>query len=460
MPRASLRVRLTSWHAMLLMATIAALGVAVFILMSQSLLRRVDAMLDFEFAEAAERLAAQLPVEALADSPAFHQEYFLRVRDGRGRIEAESPGLSGLDLPTSSSDDEDASPAHSSVVVGGIGRCRVVTGVVGRGEGRRVIQIATPLRTYEADLAELRGVLWAILPAGLAASTLGGYWLSGRALAPVGRMTEAARRISAANLGERLEVAVEEDELGRLATTLNAMLDRIDRAFVAARRFTADAAHELRTPLTSLRAEAEVALIVPRSPDDYRDTLRSVVEEADRLARLADRLLLLASEDSGASLPRRSFRLDEAVRAAAARAAEPAVRAGIALRVGDLPVVAVEGDRDLLRQAFDNLIENAVKYTPAGGVVTLEGRLDDGRAVVEVVDTGVGIPADALPRVFDRFFRVDVSRSRRTGGTGLGLSIAKAVVERHGGTIEAAGEPGRGATFRVALPIAPDGPAA
>ncbi|WP_165244921.1 ATP-binding protein [Paludisphaera soli] len=454
MPRASLRVRLTAWHAVLLMATISALGAAVFMLTSRSLLRRVDAMLDFEFEEAAERLAAGLPVDALVDSPAFHQAYFLRILDAGGRIEAESPGLAGVRLPAPRVGVEEAPEGHADAELGAIGRYRVVTGAVGRGEGRRIVQIATPLRAYEADLAALRGVLWAILPAGLAASTLGGYWLAGRALAPVGRMTEAARRISAANLGERLEVAVEGDELGRLATTLNAMLDRIDRAFVAARRFTADAAHELRTPLASLRAEAEVALIVPRSPDDYREALRSVVEEADRLGRLADRLLLLASEDSGASLPRRAFRIDEAAREAAGRAADSAARAGLALRVEDLPVAAVDGVRDLFGQAFDNLIENAVKYTPAGGVVTLRGRREAGLAVVEVIDTGVGIPADALGRVFDRFYRVDASRSRRTGGTGLGLSIARAVIERHGGTIEAASEPGRGSTFRVSMPIA------
>jgi heavy metal sensor kinase len=326
----------------------------------------------------------------------------------------------------------------------------VVSGTV----ERRVVQIATPLKSYEQDLAALRGVLWTILPAGLAFSTLGGYWLAGRTLAPVGWMTEAARRISAANLGERIEVVHEDDELGRLATTLNAMLDRIDRAFVAARRFTADAAHELKTPLASLRAEAEVALILPRSSDDYRDALRSVVEEAERLSRLAERLLILSAEDAGVELPRRSFRLDEVVREAAEHALEAADRAGLMLELQELPESVVAGDRDLIRQVFDNLLENALKYTPAGGAVRVRGRHDEGRAVVEVIDTGLGIPPGAIQRVFDRFYRVDVSRSRRTGGTGLGLSIVRAVVERHGGTADAESIPGRGSTFRVSLPVA------
>lgn len=457
MPRASLRVRLTVWNAAFVMATIAVLGVALYMLLSQALLRRVDGMLDFEFQEAAERLDQGEPAEVMTESPAaFHETYFLRILDQNGRIEAQSPRWIGQAEPVRSVGPDDRTSRHSDVLLPGVGRCRMVAGSA---KGR-VIQIATSMHTYEEDLAALQGVLWAILPAGLVFSTLGGYWLAGRALAPVGGITEAARRISAANLGERIEVAHEDDELGRLATTLNAMLDRIDQAFVAARRFTADAAHELKTPLASLRAEAEVALIIPRSADEYREALRSVVEEAERLSRLAERLLLLSAEDAGVDLPRRFFRLDETIREAAGHASDAAHRARVALRLEEIPDMVVAGDRDLLRQAFDNLIENALKYTPAGGSVRVHGRRDDHRAVIEVADTGLGIPAEALPRIFDRFYRLDASRSRRTGGTGLGLSIVRAVVERHGGTAEAESTPGKGSTFRVILPVAAAEPSA
>jgi heavy metal sensor kinase len=456
MTRASIRLRLTAWYGGLLTATIAALGFAASTLMAQSLLKRVDAMLDFEFAEAAERLDSGRPPEGLADAPAaFHETYLLRILGPGGEPLAESPGLEGRPLPVPPGLRAGDPPAHASVALGGRGRFRAAAGAVGSGAGLRIVQIATPLAPYEQELAELRDVLWAILPAGLAAATIGGYWLAGRALAPVDRMTEAARRISAANLGERLAVANAGDELGRLAETLNAKLDRIDREFAATRRFTADAAHELRTPLASIRTEAEACLIAPRSLDDYEETLRSIVEEAERLSRLADRLLALSSEDSRASLPRRWTRLDEAVQEAVDHAAPAADRAGIAIRIDGLPRVEVQGDRDLLRQVFDNLLDNAIKYTPAGGVVTVRGRRDGDRAIVEIDDTGVGIPADAIPRIFDRFYRADPSRNRRTGGTGLGLSIAKAVVERHGGAVEATSEPGRGSTFRVLLPASP-----
>jgi len=445
--RASVRARLTAWYGAWLLTTVAGLGAAVDAMTSRTLLRRIDAMLDFEFDEAAERLAAGGPAEEPAGTPAaFHDVYRMRVWTPDDRAAFESPGLAGLPPPRGE--------GHATIDVPSLGRHRVVAGPVGAGARRRIVQIATPLASFDAEMAALRGVLWTILPAGAVAATAGGWWLAGRAMAPVGRMTAAARRISAENLGERIEVGHEGDELGRLAATLNAMLDRIDRAFAAARRFTADAAHELKTPIASIRAEAEVALIARRTPEEYAETLRSVVEEADRLTRLADRLLILAADDAGATTARRPFPLDEPVRTAVDRAGGRAASAGVALRLGSIPDVEVLGDPELLRQAFDNLIDNAIKYTSAGGEVAVHGGLRDGRAVVEVVDTGPGIPPDALGKVFDRFYRADASRSRRTGGAGLGLSIVKAVVERHGGRAEAESEPGRGSLFRVVLPAA------
>ncbi len=452
--RAGLRVRLTAWYGLVLLVTLVALGAAVHWIAARALIGRVDAMLDFEFKEAAERLGPQTDAVDLGEEPAtFHETYLIRVLDDSGRVLARSRRLGGVAWPGPVVPD---ARGYENVPLGGLGAFRVLSDRVHVGRASRWVQIATSLEATEADLADFRRALWMILPGGLLATSIGGYWLAGRSLAPVGRMTESAHRISAENLSERLAVDNPGDELGRLAATLNAMLDRIDRGFDAMKRFTADAAHELRTPVASLRAEAEVALLGTRSEEEYQDVLRSIVEEAARLSTLLDRLLLLSREDAGVALARSRFRVDELAEEAVSGILDHAARAGLSVHLGPLPEVEIDGDALLLRQAFDNLLENAVKYNRAGGMVSVQGAIHHEHVIIEVGDNGVGIPEGALSRVFDRFFRADASRSRRTGGTGLGLSIARAVVERHGGRISAESEPGVGSKFRVALPLRRD----
>jgi heavy metal sensor kinase len=457
MPRATIRARLTIWYGLVMVLTLVGLGSAVYMQVARSSLDRVDAMLDFEFREAVERLVDSEPAWALAAGPAtFHESYLLRVEDRRGRVVAESTRLGGHRLPAPAEGDQAGTGGHVSARIGPLGLCRIVSGTTTAPDGELIVTIATPLDAWEAELAELRWALLAILPAGLLAATCGGYWLAASALAPIARIAEAARRVSAENLGERLLAPNPEDELGKLAATLNAMLDRIDRGFAAARRFTADAAHELRTPVASIRAEAEVALLAPRTAEEYQLALGSIVEESARLARLSDRLLTLSREDAGAVSDRSPVRLDLLVRQAIADAEERARGSGLSLRLEVPPEVVVQGDADGLRQVLDNLLHNALKYTPPGGTIDLRVRSAPAGAVVEVADSGEGISPEILPRVFDRFFCADPSRSRRTGGAGLGLSIARAVVERHGGAIEAESRRGVGSVFRVVLPARPD----
>ncbi|WP_422930796.1 sensor histidine kinase [Singulisphaera sp. PoT] len=450
----SIRTRLTAWYGGLLLVTFSGLGLAAWMLMAQSLLDRVDALLDFEFKEASERLGAGLSAEGLTHAPvAFQEVFYLRILMPDGRLLAESSPLKEKDIHMPDFWGESPDTRYDTFNLGSLGQCRVVTGRVGLGEGQRIVQIATSLDSYHGELAQLRGVLLTILPAVLLAATLGGFWLAKHALAPVERMTEDARRISAENLGERIEVANPGDELGRLAITLNAMLDRIDRSFVATRRFTADAAHELKTPLASIRTEAEVALLARRSFDDYEETLRSIVEEAERLSRLIESLLLLSREDASERLTSTRVRIDELVRMALAAAESAAFRSQIGIEAGELPGAIVEGDPTLLHQVFENLLDNAIKYSVPGGRVSVSGRLEAGSVEIAVADNGVGIPEEALGRVFDRFYRVDSSRSRRTGGSGLGLSIVKAVVDRHGGSVSATSTRGAGSCFLVRLPV-------
>jgi heavy metal sensor kinase len=316
-----------------------------------------------------------------------------------------------------------------------------------------VVQIATPLEQYHGELARLGRVLWTILPIGLLVSVVGGYYSASRALAPVDRLAAAAKRISATNLDERLALENSNDELGRLAATLNSMLDRIERAFDANAQFTADAAHELRSPVASIHTEIEVALVTARSAEDLERALRTVLEETKRMARVIDSLLLLAREDACAPIRGEPLGMASLVVSVIEQSMPEARSAGVRLLVESMPDLSVLGDRELLSLAIGNLVSNAVKFTARGGRVLIRGERIGGEAIVEVRDTGIGINEGDLPHLFDRFFRVDRARSRSSGGSGLGLSIVRSIVERHGGSIEVLSTFGVGSTFRLRLPL-------
>jgi heavy metal sensor kinase len=267
-------------------------------------------------------------------------------------------------------------------------------------------------------------------------------------------MTRTARRITAVDLSRRITRRGTQDELDRLAETLNEMLARLEEAFTQTRRFAADAAHELRTPLTALKGGIEVALRAARTDAEYRAVLASSLEDVERLIRVAEDLLLLSRSPAGSDLPRAPVELEPLLLEAAEVGARMAQGIGVTVRVDDLAPVTVTGDGLALRRALRNLVENAVKYTPAGGKVELSLVREDGRAALSVQDTGIGIaPADA-ERIFEPFVRLDAARSRDTGGTGLGLAITRSIVTAHGGTLTVDSRPGAGSRFTIRLPLA------
>jgi heavy metal sensor kinase len=290
------------------------------------------------------------------------------------------------------------------------------------------------------------------MPIALLAAALGGWMLAGRALAPVDTMVAAARRIGAEDLSLRLIGDDRDDELGRLAGVLNEMLARLERSFVAARRFSADAAHELRTPLTILKGEIEVALhVTPLEPREQA-TLASCLEEVNRLAALIEDLLFLARADADAvSLPGELVDLWTLVadaRLGLEAIAEPA-GVGLIFEPPETPV-RVRGSAPLLFRVLFNLGENAIKYGGTGCTVTIGVKAEGTAAVATVRDTGAGIAAAEHERIFERFYRADPARER--GGTGLGLPLARSIVRLHGGEITVESAPGRGTCFRVRLP--------
>jgi heavy metal sensor kinase len=307
----------------------------------------------------------------------------------------------------------------------------------------------------EAELAELLWIMLLSVPAAIAVSAFGGYLLARRALLPVQRMTAKAAEMSAERLGERLPVENPGDELGHLALTFNQTFDRLENSFEQMRRFTADASHELRTPLTAMRTLGEVSLREDRPGETYRDTISSMLEETDRLRHLVDSLLTLSRADAGQlRLSRARIELQPLIERVVEHLEVLAEDKGQTIKVELTPGLAVQADETALRQALINLVDNAIKYSPNGKRIHIRARARGDRAEIEVSDEGIGISSEDLPRIFDRFFRVDPSRTRDQGGTGLGLSISRWAVEASGGSIVASSELGKGASFKISLPCA------
>ena len=311
-------------------------------------------------------------------------------------------------------------------------------------------------RSIQSDLASQHSAGWLLAACGWAVLTLGvvgGGWLSGRTLRPIAAMTATAKNISGENLSQRLDLAETDSELGQLALVLNQTFDRLQAAFEHQLRFTADASHELRTPLAVIVSQTELTLAKPRSNDEYRLALETCQRAGRRMRALIDSLLLLARFDAGQpDLHRATLDLAEVANESVELLRPLADEKQITLRseVSPLPVV---GDRDRLGQVVTNLLANAIRYNQEGGRVDVRVERVNGHAIVSVSDNGIGIPAEELPHIFERFYRVDKARTRAEGGTGLGLAICQSVVESHGGQITARSEPQHGTTLEVRLPL-------
>jgi heavy metal sensor kinase len=310
-------------------------------------------------------------------------------------------------------------------------------------------------QSVRSEQAELGAFSWQLAGAGavvLAVGLLGGWLISARILKPVAAISATASAISAASLSQRIDPAQVDRELADLAGVLNAMFARLEAAFERQARFTADASHELRTPLAIIRSHAELALNRPRSAEEYRQTIETCLRASDRMTALVQGLLTLARADAGKlDLQRKPVELKEVVEESVALFRPLAEEKGVSLDAR-LARATVAGDSGRLAQVVTNLLSNAVQYNRPGGNVHAELRVASGKAVLSVADTGVGIPEEDRPHLFERFYRVDKARSRASGGNGLGLAICKSIVEAHGGRIGFETEPGRGSRFWVRLP--------
>ena len=315
------------------------------------------------------------------------------------------------------------------------------------------IEVADPQAKFRNVLSEFDSVLFLALPVVLALAALGGYWLSSRALAPVDRIIEEARAIDPANLTARLSVPASGDELQRLSETLNGMLGRVEQSLRQVRRFTADASHELRAPMTLIYTAAQFALRRERSPEELKESLRKVLHAAKRCTELINQLLWLARSDAGSSqIEFVSTDLAALVGEVASEIMMLASDKGLTVSTS-LPeeLIRAEVDEASFRRMLLILLDNAIKYTPTGGSITISVTEDQSGVAIAVADTGAGIPAEQLPFIFDRFWRADQVRSREAGGTGLGLAIAREIAGSHGAELSVESSPGHGSTFTVRL---------
>lgn len=402
-----------------------------------------------------EALASEIEHEAPANELL---KYYLRVLDARGQPLLETPGMAGL-LPVASFPLPPPLSREVPPVLArdfGSGRSYLLLAAEveagADGKGRRILQIALDVAHNNEVLADYRQKLFLVLGAGVLFTTVAGVVVARTGLRPLATLARASRQITANKLSGRLVTVEWPVELRELAQAFDAMLDRLQESFSRLDGFSADIAHALRNPVNNLRGEAEVALAKARSPAEYQQVLGSALEEYDRLTRMIDGLLFIARTDNPAvqighspcEAGRELAAVQEFYEALAADKAITVVRAGDA---------RLTGDSMLVRRAVSNLLANALKHTPAGGRITLSAsNRPDGAAEIRVEDTGTGIPAEHLPRIFDRFYQVRVSRDQTSQGAGLGMAIVQSIMRLHRGEVRIDSEPGRGTAVTLRFP--------
>jgi heavy metal sensor kinase len=460
------RVRLTLWYSLFLAVTMIVLGGSVLWLVQRALYKNADDVLRSK--AAAVQTEADVEKGRLTFDPSTVPGTetptvtigldIVRLWDRKGRLVYGRDGFPGVPSPDAATlqfiiaDQRAFDTAHATDGT----TIRLYLEPVRDDKGKVVgtVQIGRSLAEIEAVLDQIWVLGAGSLLIGLVLAGVGGYVLAGRALAPVDRITRAAERIGAEDLGQRLALPLPDDELGRLARAFDGMIGRLDEAFQRQRRFTADAAHELRTPLSIICARAEAARNRPREASYDARALDDIYAESQRLRQLVESLLVLARIDASQSLKLAPVDLEDLVADVAERIAPRAQERDVELRALIAETAPVLGDATWLTQLLLNLLDNALRHTPPGGHVTLSLDPAPGGVALGVADTGEGIAAKHLPHIFERFYRADQARTRLTGGAGLGLAICGWVAEAHHGRITVESEVGRGTIFALWLPTA------
>lgn len=451
----SLRWRLTLWYTLSLGILLILFGLFLYFQVGRSLIAQLDASLRLAASQAIiimDEENDQLTFRHVESNPKsvpnLSQDFLINLVAADG--ETWDTLSSDFGLPAFLVQD---GGFHTVFADGEPWRIYVQDVNVGRTTGK--LQVAQELEPIYFTLANLQGQLLLVLPIALLVSTVGGYFMASRALRPIDQMTQTAKTITASDLNQRIQYQGPADEIGRLAQTFDAMLDRLQAAFVRERRFTGDAAHELRTPLTALKGRIDVTLSRRRQPETYIETLQEMEEQVDRLIRLSSDLLFMSRlEQDKFQLQLEPIELEEFLGVVVDQIRPLTVAKNITLTQTIPADLIIEGDIDLLIRLFLNLLDNAIKYTPDNGRIAISATQDKTSTTISIRDSGPGITPDHLPHLFERFYRVEDDRSRRLsanghGGAGLGLAIANEITRAHIGTIDAQSELGQGTTFNI-----------
>jgi heavy metal sensor kinase len=459
----ALHVRLILWHVLLVGSITAVFGVFTYLSMGRYLVSSLDETLARRARQIASDASGRLgntddatliaQVETIYAPQA--NDRFIRLTRGDGSLLYVSGTPKDLSFdPQNVAPVTDGVAAHRSEITLSDHRLYIATVVTQRPNAKQnlIVEVGQSDSQIRNELNGLARTLLLGLPIPLLLAGWGAYLLVRRSLSPVTRIMDAAEHISLHNLSRRLPVVATGDKLEHLTRALNGMIARLDESFQQASRFTADASHELRTPLTIMRGELESILQQKHLPEDLREGIAAVLEETVRLAQITENLLAIARLEAGeAKIEQCVFDLGEMASATAAQMHLLAEEKSIALKVDAGNNILVNGDPARIKQVIVNLLDNAIKYTPANGDVGLSVHGEDGQAVLEVADSGIGIEDQHLPHIFERFYRADKMRSRAQGGTGLGLAIVRSICLAHHGEVKVQSSVNKGSRFSVRL---------
>lgn len=461
----SLRFRITAWYAGLLAGALLIFGVSVYLGLERYLNWDLERTLGSECRTIGTQLLTQHPFKREtwlateideAYAPAVNSHFIRVFQEGVGVLYISGAPKDGsfdtsqIPLP------HDEQKTGQRKVLLGEGRLLLIETLqfTAPDDSRFVVESGVPYHQVEVVLHGLLLTFAVYMPFIISLAVVSGYWLMRRSLQPVDEITKRAEGITSTNLSERLPVIRTGDELERLSISLNRMIERLDEAFQHINRFSADASHELRTPLTILQLELEsIAESQPLNSVQI-DQIGSALEETHRMSHIVESLLAISRLDAGeVKMDKTRLDLGQLAASTVEQMRLLADEKGILFRSNVAPNIYVEGDRSRLQQVVVNLVANAIKYTPEAGEVAVSVGRYDRTAVLEVSDNGMGIPAPALPHVFERFYRADKARSRNSGGAGLGLAIVKAICTAHGAAIKVSSKEGHGSRFTVELPL-------